>query len=42
MTGDDVVKLVCRTCNSEHKYHHNKTGKKEMMAEQAARNVLSG
>ena len=42
MTGDDVVKFVCRTCNSEHKYRRNKTGKKEMMAEQTARNVLSG
>ena len=33
MTGDDVVKVVCRSCNSEHKYRHNKTGKKEMTAE---------
>jgi RNase P subunit RPR2 len=29
MTGDDVVKVVCRTCNSEYKYPHNETGKKE-------------
>jgi RNase P subunit RPR2 len=29
MTGDDVVKVVCRICNSEHKYPDNKTGKKE-------------
>ena len=40
MTGDDVVKVVCRTCNSEHKYRHNKTGKKEMTAEQAFQKVL--
>jgi 1-deoxy-D-xylulose 5-phosphate reductoisomerase len=41
MTGDDVVKVVCRTCNSEHKYRHNKTGKKEMTAEQAFQQVLA-
>jgi len=40
MTGNDVVKVVCRTCNSEHKYRHNKTGKKEMTAEQAFQKVL--
>jgi RNase P subunit RPR2 len=33
MTGEDVVKVVCRTCNAEHKYRHNKTGKKEKTAE---------
>ena len=41
MTGDDVVKVVCRTCNSEHKYRHNKTGKKEMTAEQAFQKELA-
>ena len=41
MTGDDVVKVVCRTCNAEHKYRHNKTGKKEMTAEEAFQKVLS-
>jgi len=41
MTGDDVVKVLCRTCNSEHKYRHNKTGKKEMTAEQAFQKVLA-
>src|SRR6516225_10226575 len=41
MTGDDVVKVVCRTCNAEHKYRHNKTGKKEMTAEQAFQKVLA-
>ena len=40
MAGDEVVKVVCRTCNSEHKYRHNKTGKKEMTAEQAFQKVL--
>jgi len=41
MTGDDVAKGVCRICNSEHKYRHNKTGKKEMTAEQAFQKVLA-
>ena len=41
MTGDDVVKVVCRTCNSEHKYPHNTTGKKEMTAEQSFQKVLA-
>jgi hypothetical protein len=41
MNGEDVVKVVCRTCNSEHKYRHNKTGKQEMTAEQAFQKVLA-
>jgi len=41
MTGDDVAKVVSRICNSEHKYRHNKTGKKEMTAEQAFQKVLA-
>lgn len=40
MAGDEVVKVVCRTCNSEHKYRHNKTGKKEMTAAEAFQKVL--
>ena len=39
--GDDVWKVVCRTCNSEHKYRHNKTGKREMTAELAFQKVLA-
>jgi recombinational DNA repair protein (RecF pathway) len=35
MVGEEVVKVRCRTCNSEHKFHHNKTGKKEMTAKEA-------
>jgi hypothetical protein len=41
MAGDDVAKVVCRTCNSEHKYRRNKTGKREMTAEQAFQKVLA-
>ena len=40
MAGDEVVKVLCRTCNSEHKYRHNKTGKKEMTAAEAFQKVL--
>ena len=42
MNGDDVVKVVGRTCNSGHKFRHNKTGeKKEMAAGQAFQKVLA-
>ena len=40
IAGDEVVKVLCRTCNSEHKYRHNKTGKKEMTTEEAFQKVL--
>lgn len=41
MAGDEVVKVLCRICNSEHKYRHNKTGKKEMTKEEAFQKVLA-
>jgi len=41
MAGDDVVKVVCRTLQCGHKYRRNKTGKKEMTAEQAFQKVLA-
>jgi hypothetical protein len=41
IAGDEVVKVLCRTCNSEHKYRHNKTGKKEMTTEEAFQKVLA-
>ncbi len=41
MVGEEVVKVMCRTCNSEHKYRHNQSGKKEMTAEEAFQKVLS-
>jgi hypothetical protein len=40
IAGDEVVKVLCRTCNSEHKYRHNKTGKREMTAAEAFQKVL--
>jgi recombinational DNA repair protein (RecF pathway) len=35
MVGEEVVKVRCRTCNSEHKYQHNKSRTKEMTAKDA-------
>ena len=41
MAGDEVVKVLCRTCNSEHKYRHNKSRSKEMTAKEAFDKVLA-
>lgn len=41
MAGDEVVKVLCRTCSFEHKYRGNRTGKKEMTAEEAFQKVLA-
>lgn len=35
MMGDEVLVTRCRTCNSEHKYRHNKGRSKEMSAKEA-------
>jgi len=40
MVGDEVIKVMCRTCNSEHKYRGEKA-KKEMTKEEAFNAVLS-
>jgi hypothetical protein len=42
LVGEEVVKVMCRTCNSEHKYRHNRSGKKEMTAEEALQKALAG
>jgi transcription elongation factor Elf1 len=41
MMGEEVGKTRCRTCGSEHKYRHNKGGRKEMSAQEAFQKVLS-
>jgi hypothetical protein len=41
MVGEEVVKVMCRTCNSEHKYRHNHSGKQEMTTEEAFQKVLA-
>ena len=40
MEGEAVQRVRCRTCDFEHKYHHNKSGKKELTAEEAFQKVL--
>ncbi|MDR3747389.1 MAG: hypothetical protein P4M04_04400 [Acidobacteriota bacterium] len=41
MAGEEVQKVLCRTCNYEHKYRHNKTGRKELTKEEAFQKVLA-
>lgn len=41
MSDEEVLRVRCRTCNSEHKYRHNQTGKKEMTKEEAFQKVLA-
>jgi hypothetical protein len=40
MSGEDVERVRCRTCQFEHKYRKNKTGTKEMTAQEAFQKVL--
>lgn len=41
MGGEEVLKTRCRTCDSEHKYRHNKSRAKEMTAKEAFDKVLA-
>jgi len=41
MVGEDVQKVACRICHTEHKYHHNESGKKELTKEEAFNKVLA-
>jgi hypothetical protein len=41
MVGEEPQKVRCRTCSYEHKYRHNKTGKKELTKEEAFQKVLA-
>ena len=40
MVGEEVKKVRCRTCDSEHNFKHNK-GSKEMTAKEAFEKVLA-
>ncbi len=40
MNGGDVLKVLCRTCNTEHPYRHNENPKKELTKEVAFQKVL--
>ena len=41
MAEDEVQKVRCRTCDFEHKYRKNKSGRKEMTAQEAFQRVLA-
>lgn len=41
MAGEEVLKTRCRTCDSEHKYRHNKSRSKELTAKEAFDKVLA-
>ena len=41
MADEEVQSVRCRTCSFEHKYRHNKSGKKEMTAQEAFQKVLA-
>jgi len=41
IAGEEPVKVLCRTCNTEHKYRHNRSGKMEMTTEEAFQKVLA-
>jgi ribosomal protein L44E len=41
MTGDEVLRTRCRTCNSEHKYRGNKSRSKEMKAKEAYDKIVA-
>jgi hypothetical protein len=41
MAGEEVLQTRCRTCDSEHKYRHNKSRSKEMTAKEAFDKVLA-
>ena len=40
MAGDEVQRVRCRICSFEHKYRGNKSGKKELTAQEAFEKVL--
>ena len=40
MSGDEVQRVRCRTCDFEHKYRGNKSRKKEMTPQEAFDKVL--
>lgn len=41
LEGDEVKKVRCRTCQYEHNYRKNRTGKKQMTAQDAFNKLLS-
>ena len=41
MTGEDVQKVRCRTCNHEHNYRRNKGGRRSMSKKEAFDKVMA-
>jgi formate dehydrogenase maturation protein FdhE len=41
MMGEEIKKVRCRTCDFEHTYRKNRSGKKEMTAAEAFDKVLA-
>jgi hypothetical protein len=41
IVGEEVQKVMCRTCHTEHKFRHNQSGKKELTKEEAFQKVLA-
>lgn len=41
VTGEDVQKVICRICHTEHPYRHNESGKKEVTKEEAFNKELA-
>lgn len=40
MAGEEPIKVICRTCNTEHKYRHNK-GSKQLTPKEAFDKVFA-
>ncbi len=40
VVNNEVQKVLCQTCNTEHKYNHNSSPKKELTKEEAFQKVL--
>ncbi len=41
LVGDDPAKVICRTCNTEHKYRGNKSKKTEFTAAEAWQKLVA-
>jgi hypothetical protein len=41
IVNDEVQKVMCRICHTEHKYRHNDSGKKQLTKEEAFQKVLA-
>ncbi len=42
MVDEEVLKVTCRICHTEHKYNHNQSAKKELTKDEAFNKLLDG